>query len=151
MFRSSILRLMRSQLYERVDKWTHESWSNFNHKKHISNTFIRTFIFSIILFRKYKNIFTFLHTHTKLKIPFPHHIYFIALLFTLLHLIFILLTFTPCAWQPLGGVGDTRQENCFVGCLKKNDETFFDCFPRVRYKSRVSSWRKFTPYTTLYT
>jgi hypothetical protein len=44
------------------------------------------------------------------KTCFPHHIYFIALLFILLHIIFIILIFTPYAWQPLGGVGDTRQE-----------------------------------------
>jgi hypothetical protein len=47
MFRSSILRLMPPQLYERVDKCTHELRSNFNHKKHLSNTFNRTFIFRI--------------------------------------------------------------------------------------------------------
>jgi hypothetical protein len=58
MFRSFILRLMPPQLYERVHKWTHEPRSNFNHKKHLFNTFIHTFIFSINLFRKYKNIFT---------------------------------------------------------------------------------------------
>jgi hypothetical protein len=57
MFWSSILLLMPPQLYERVDKWTHDPRSNFNHKKHLSNTFIHTFIFSIKLFRKYKNIY----------------------------------------------------------------------------------------------
>jgi hypothetical protein len=46
-FQSSILRLMPPQIYERVDKWIHELQSNFNHKKHISDTFIRTLIFSI--------------------------------------------------------------------------------------------------------
>jgi hypothetical protein len=46
-FRSSILRLMPPQLYERVDKWTHKSRANFNHKKHLSDTFISSFIFNI--------------------------------------------------------------------------------------------------------
>jgi hypothetical protein len=107
MFRSSILRLMPPQLYERVDKWTHEPRSNFNHKKHLSNVFTHTFIFSIILFRKYKNIFTFLHTHTKPKNTFPasyllycicyllylhcHHIYF-----TYIHT--LCLTTTRWSW-----------------------------------------------------
>jgi uncharacterized membrane protein YdbT with pleckstrin-like domain len=98
-FRSSILHLMPSQLYERIDKWTHEPRSKFNHKKHISNTFTRTFIFNIILFQKYKKIFTFLHTHTKPKNTFPASyllycivIYFIALSSYLfyLHLDFVL-------------------------------------------------------------
>jgi hypothetical protein len=67
MFRSSILRLMPPQLYERVDKWTHEPRSKFNNEKHLSNSFIQTSIFSIKLLRKYKNIFTSLHSHTKPK------------------------------------------------------------------------------------
>jgi hypothetical protein len=70
MFWSSALHLMPPQLYERVDKWTHETRSNFNHKKHLSNACTCTFIFNIILFRKYKNIFTFLHTHIKPKNTF---------------------------------------------------------------------------------
>jgi hypothetical protein len=66
-FRSSALRLMPPQLRERVGKWTHEPRSNLNHKKHLSDAFTHTFISSTILFRKYKNIFTFLHTQPKPK------------------------------------------------------------------------------------
>jgi hypothetical protein len=37
MFRSSILRLMPQQLYERVDKWTHEPGPILIIIKHLSN------------------------------------------------------------------------------------------------------------------
>jgi hypothetical protein len=67
-FRSSNLRLMPPQHHERVGKWTHKPRFNLNHKKHLSNAFTHSFIFNIILFRKYKNIFTFLHTQLKPKI-----------------------------------------------------------------------------------
>jgi hypothetical protein len=46
-----------SQLHEGVGNWTHEPRSNFNHKKHLSDAYTYAFIFSIILFLKYKNIF----------------------------------------------------------------------------------------------
>jgi hypothetical protein len=78
-FRSSALRLMPPQLRERVGKWTHEPRSNFNHKKHFSDAFTHSFIFSTILFRKYKNIFTFLHKTTKTQKHYYH------IIFTLLH------------------------------------------------------------------
>jgi hypothetical protein len=86
------------------------------------------------------------------KIPLPHHIYFIALLFTLFALsYFILFIFTSCTWQPLGGVGDTRQWSWFAGCLKTNNESFLGCSPRVRYETpsslvgKIYSW-----YNTLH-
>jgi hypothetical protein len=89
-FWSSTLRLMPPQLNERVGKWTHEPQSNLNHKKHLSDTFICTSIFSIKLFRKYKNIFTFLHTHTKPTniITASYLLYCIVIYFTVLHIIF---------------------------------------------------------------
>jgi hypothetical protein len=121
----------------------------------IRNTFptiLFTLLFSASFYSENtKNIFTFLHTHTKPKSTFPASYLLYCIVIYLLHLIFILLTFTPCAWQPLGGVGDTRQGNCFVGCLKKNDESFFNYSPRILYKYRVSSWGKFTLATTLCT
>jgi hypothetical protein len=132
MFRSSVLRLMPPQLYERVDKWTHESQSNLNHKKHISNAFTHSFIFSIILFWKYKNIFTFLHTQPK---PQKHHY---CIIFSLLHCyllyrnayhILFLLTFTPCAWQPLSGVGDTRTRNLIWRLLEEERQELLRLFP----------------------
>jgi hypothetical protein len=76
MFRSSALRLMPPQLNERVGKWTHEPQYNLNYKKHLSNTFICTFIFSTKLFQKY--IYFFAYT-TKIQ---KHHYHII---FTLLH------------------------------------------------------------------
>jgi hypothetical protein len=90
MFRSSALSLMPPQFNERVGKWTHEPRSNLNHKKHLSDTFICTFIFSSKLFRKYKNIFTSLHTQQKPKniITTSYLLYYIVIYFTVLHIIF---------------------------------------------------------------
>jgi hypothetical protein len=164
MFWSSILRLMPPQLYERVDKWTHEPQSNFNHKKHLSNTFIHTFIFSINLFWKYKNIFTFLHTHTKPQNTFTTFyklhislVYLSRIIFNLLHFyLFYWISYLFYLHSHLVldnhsmELGTQYKENCFVGCLK-NDASFYDCSSRVRYKPRVFSWGKFTLATTLYT
>jgi hypothetical protein len=92
LFRSSILRLMPLQLYERVDKSeSMNPQSNFNYKKHISNAFTRTFIFSIILFRKYNNIFTCLHTQSKRKNTFTTFYRLHTSLVYLSRIIFILL------------------------------------------------------------
>jgi hypothetical protein len=77
-FWSSILRLMLPQLHERVGKWTHKPRSNFNHKKHLSDAFTFTFIFSIILFRKYKKYLLLAYTTKTQK----HHY---RIIFTLLH------------------------------------------------------------------
>jgi hypothetical protein len=135
-FRSSALCLMPPQLHEKVGKWIHEPWSNLNHKKHLFDAFTFTSIFSTILFRKYKNIFTFLPTQPK---PKKHHYRIIFtllhyyLLYRIAHYFLFLLTFTSCAWQPLGGVETQEQENCFACCSKKNDESFCNCSPRVRY------------------
>jgi hypothetical protein len=89
-FWSSVLRLMQPQLNEKIGKWTHKPRSNLNHKKHLSNTFICTFIFSTKLFQKYKNIFTFLHTHTKPKNIFTasYLLYCIVIYFIVLYIIF---------------------------------------------------------------
>jgi hypothetical protein len=112
LFRSSILRSMPPQLYERVDK---SEPMNPDPILIIRNTFpthLHTFfIFSIILFRKYKNIFTCLHTQSKLKNTFTAFyglhislVFLSSIIFILLHCylfyayhIFILLTFTPYA------------------------------------------------------
>jgi hypothetical protein len=85
MFWSSALRLMPPQHQERVGKWTHEPWSNLNHKKHLYDAFTHLFIFIIILFRKYKTIFTFLHTQLKPKntITASYLLYCIVIYFTI--------------------------------------------------------------------
>jgi hypothetical protein len=64
-----------------------------NHKKDLSNTFTCTFIFSTKAFRKYKNIFTSLHTQLKPKniITIAYILYCIVIYFIILHIIF---TFT---------------------------------------------------------
>jgi hypothetical protein len=128
MFRSSILHLMPPQLFERVDKWTYEPRSNFNHKK---------------------NIFIFMHSHTKPKNTFPasYLLYFIVIYFIVYHIYFtyiqtLCLTTTWWSWGH-------KTKKLFLGCLTKNEESFFDCSPRVWYKPWVSSWEKFTLDTTL--
>jgi hypothetical protein len=75
---------MPPQFNKRVGKWTYEPRSNLNHKKHISKAFAYTFIFSIKLFRKYKNIITSLHTQPKPKniIPIAYLLYCIVIYFT---------------------------------------------------------------------
>jgi hypothetical protein len=162
MFRSSILRLLPPQLCERVEKWTHEPRSNFNHKKHLSNTFTCILISALI---KSENTKTYLLScnHTKnpkisLSYCFSciisldyflalHLLYCIVIYFIAFIFIFYLHS-TPCAWQPLGGVGDARQGDRLHD---ENEESFYDYSLRVRYKPRVPLWRKFTLATTLCT
>jgi hypothetical protein len=145
-FRSSALCLMPPQLHERVGKWTHEPRSNLNNKKHLSDTFICTFIFSTKLFWKYKNIFTYLHTHIKPK-------NFIAasyLPYCISHFIFYLRSHLMLDNHSVE-LGTQEQGICFADCSKKNHKSFCDYSPRVWYKPRVFSWGKFTFSTTLCT
>jgi hypothetical protein len=73
-----------------------------NHKKHLSNTLFALLFLALI---KYKNIITFLHSHTKPKNTFPASyllyctiIYFIAyhIYFTYIHT--LCLTTTQWSW-----------------------------------------------------
>jgi hypothetical protein len=73
-FWSSALCLMPTQLRERVGKWTHEPRSDLNHKKHLSNAFMDSFIFPKIQ----KHIYFLAHTTKTQK----HHY---RIIFTLLH------------------------------------------------------------------
>jgi hypothetical protein len=84
----------------------------------------------------YRNIIILLHCYLLYRIAY--------------HILF-LLTFTPCAWQPLGGVGDTRQGDFFASCFKKDEHSFFTVPREFDIKPRVLSWGKFTLATTLYT
>jgi hypothetical protein len=58
-------------------------------------------------------------------------------------MIFILLTFTPYALKPIGGVGDTRQGNHFVGCLTRMKRAFstvpreFDINPKFPHRENL--------------
>jgi hypothetical protein len=54
-------RFSKKKLY--VDKWIHEPRSNFNHKKHLFNTFIRT-LFSALI--KSENTKTYLPPTNKI-------------------------------------------------------------------------------------
>jgi hypothetical protein len=153
-FWSCALRLMPPQLHERVGKWTHEPLSNLNNKKHLFDAFIHSFIFSIILFRKYKNIFTFLHTQPKPKniIITSYLLYCIVIYFTVLHNIFYFYLHSHLMLDNHSvELGTQERGKYFAGCSKKNDGSFCGCSPRVWYKPRVSSWGKFTLATTLCT
>jgi hypothetical protein len=131
MFRSSILRLMPPQLRERVGKWTHEHRSNFNHKKHLSDTFTRSFIFSTILFRKYKNTFTFFHTQPKPKntITALYLLYCIVIYFIIFVIIFhftyfytLCLTTTRWSWGH-------KTRRLFCRLLEEERAEIFRLFP----------------------
>jgi hypothetical protein len=71
-------------------------------------------------------------------------IYFIAyhIYFTYIHT--LCLTTTRWSWGH-------KIRKLFCRLLKEERRVFFECSPRVRYKPRVSSWRKFTHATTLST
>jgi hypothetical protein len=64
---------MPPQLYKRLDKWTHEPQSNFNHKKHIFNA-SRVLLFSSLI--KSENSKTYLLSSTTKT---QKQLYFIAL------------------------------------------------------------------------
>jgi hypothetical protein len=105
---------MPPHLYERVEEWTHEPLSNFNHKKHL----LLDFAFSaLIKSENTKNIFTFLQLQPKPKTSLLTCIslLYIFILFSCILFIycyFILLIAKPCAWKPHGGVGGIRQRTC---------------------------------------
>jgi hypothetical protein len=95
-----------------------------------------------------------------LKTPLPYCIsyiivlvYFIGLLFILFYCIVILfyLHSTPCAWQPLGGVGDARQVECFAGRLTRTKRDFLTIPQEFDINPELSLWGKFTLATTLCT
>jgi hypothetical protein len=161
MFRSSILRLMPPQLYERVGKWTHEPQSNFNHKKHFSNAFARTFIFSIILFQKYKNIFTFLHTQSKSKNTFTAFyklhislVYLSRIIFTLLHCYYFIL-FYLYSHLVLDNhsveLGIQDKEIVLHVAWRRTVRAFLTVPWEFDIKPSVPSWGKFTLAITLCT
>jgi hypothetical protein len=130
-FRSSALCLMPPQFNQRVGKWTHEPRCNLNHKKHLSNTYACTFIFSIKLFRKYKNLFTSLHTQPKPKniITIAYLLYCIVIYFTILHIIFtftyihtLCLTTTRWSWGH-------KNEELFCRLLEEEQVELFRLYP----------------------
>jgi hypothetical protein len=126
-FRSSALRLMPPQYHERVGKWTHEPQANLNHKKHIFNAFTHSFIFSQHHF--IPKIEKYIHSlaHTTKTQKHHYHIIFILLhcylLYRTAYHILILLTFTPCAWQPQ----DTKRLFCRL--LEEERAEIFWLFP----------------------
>jgi hypothetical protein len=156
MFWSSILFLMPPQLYERIHKWTHEP-SPILIIRNTFQTLFHALLFLALI--KSENTKTYLLSCNHIenpKTPLPYFfsrilalVYFIAsyLFYCICYLfIFIFntlcLTTTRCSW----GRKTTR-----LFCSGENEESFFDCSPRVQYKTRVSSCGKFTLSTTLCT
>jgi hypothetical protein len=85
-------------------------------------------------------------------------VYLIRIIFILLHLLFILLHLhiyftyihTLCLTATRWSWGH-KTRKLFCRLLDENEESVFNCFPKVRYKPRVSSWEKFTLARTLCT
>jgi hypothetical protein len=152
-FRSSPLCLVPPQLHERVGKWTHEPQSNFNHNKHLSNAFSFTFIFSIILFWKYKNIFTFLHTQPKPKnnIMASYLFYCIVIYFTVLHIIFNFTYIHTLLDNHSMELGTQDKEVLLQVAWRRRIRAFATVPREFDIKPRVPSWRIFTLDTTLCT
>jgi hypothetical protein len=146
-FRSSALRLMPPQHRERAGKWTHEPRSNLYHKKHLSNAFTHSFIFSIILFRKYKNIFSFLHTQPRSKNTITASYLFYCICYDIpfyLHLYLVLDNHSV----ELG----TQDKEIVLQVACRRMSGAFSTVPReFDIKPRVLSWGKFTLAITLST
>ena len=111
----------------------------------IINTFyllLSTFTFSALI--KFENTKIYLLLAITTKNPKRTLLYRFRLVssFVYLHislllfyiLLFTLLILKPCAWQPHGGVGETRQLFCFVGCWKRLERSIAARSLRVRYK-----------------
>jgi hypothetical protein len=97
--------------------------------------FICTFIFSTKLFRKYKYIFTSLHTHTKPKNTFTTFyklhtsiVYLSRIIFILLHILF-LLTFTTLCLTITRWSWGYKNEELFCRLLEEEREELFRLFP----------------------
>jgi hypothetical protein len=146
-FRSSILRLMPPQLHERVGKWTHEPRSSFNHKKHLSDAFKHSFIFNIIFFRKYKNIFTFLHTQLKPKNTITASYLLYCICYHILFYLHLHLVLDNHSVE----LGTQDEEIVLQVAWRRTIGAFLTVPWEFDIKPRVLSWEKFTLATTLCT
>jgi hypothetical protein len=71
-------------------------------------------------------------------------IYFIAFV------IYFYLHLTPCAWQPLSGVGYARQGDCFAGCLTRTNRASMTVPREFDINPESPLWEKFSCYNTLH-
>jgi hypothetical protein len=145
---------MLPQLCERVGKWTHEPRSNFNYKKHLFDAFTHFFIFSTILFWKYKNIFTFLHTQPKPKntitasyLLYCIVIYFIAFVY---HISFYLLLHLVLDNHSVE-LGTQEKEIVLQVAWRRMSGAFSTVPREFDIKPWVLLWGKFTLARTLCT
>jgi hypothetical protein len=146
-FWSSALRLMPPQLHERVGKWTHEPRSNFNHKKHLSDSFTYSFIFSTILCWKYKKHIYFLAHTTKTQ---KHHyrIIFTLLYYYLLNCICYHILFYLYLHLVLDNhsveLGTQDVEIVLQVAWRRMSRYFSTVLQEFGIKPRVPLWGKFT-------
>jgi hypothetical protein len=149
-FRSSTLRLTTPYLYERVDKCTHEPLSIFKPLETTFSCFYSLLHFYILLNPKIPKILLFsaILYKTQKQLSFTTLVYFLVLVYFLLFMFCYLFCVAvlipkPCAWQPLGGVRDTRQRRCFAGCLTTTIGAFstvpyeFNIKPRVTLVGKI--------------
>jgi hypothetical protein len=131
MFRSSILCLMLPRL--RIDKWTYEPRSNFNHKKYLSNAC--TCILNSYLIKS-ENTKTYLLSCNHIKnpkTPLPYCISRILAQITLLYCYlfycicyYILLTFNTLCLTSTRWSWGCKTSRLFCRLSDENEESFFD-------------------------
>jgi hypothetical protein len=144
--------LNATTLCERVDKWTHEPRSNLI----ITNTFplllFTSLILALIKYGNHKNTFPFAITlKTQKQLYFTALVYFLSLVFfSSYFILFVVLISKTCAWQPLGGVGDTRQGTYFAGCLTRIERDFLTVSWEFDNNPKSSLWGRFSCYNTLH-
>jgi hypothetical protein len=80
-----------------------------------------------------------------------HHIYFIAFVIYLIAYSYLFSLHSHLMLDNHSVGLETQDKDIVCRLLDKNEESFFDCSPRVRYKPWVSSWEKITLATTLCT
>jgi hypothetical protein len=153
MFLSSILRLMPSQLYERVGKWMHKSRSNINHKKHLSDAFTYAFFLASFYSENTKHIYFLAYTTKTQK----HHY---RIIFILLHCcIPYSIAYHILFYLHLNLVLDnhsvelgTQDKEIVLQVAWRRMIGAFSTVPReFNIKPWVPSWGKFTLATTLCT
>jgi hypothetical protein len=125
----------------------------------IRNTFptlARVFLISSLIKSKNTKHIYFLAIISKTPLPYCISriialVYFIASYLFYCICYFILLTFNTLCLTTIRWSWGCNTRSLFCRLPDENEERFFECYPRVRYKPWVSSWGKFTLATTLCT
>jgi hypothetical protein len=145
MFKSFALRLMPPQLYERVDKWTHEPWSNPTH------------LHTLLFLASFKSKNTKTHLLSCIHLQNPK--YLSRIISTLLHCYLLYLHHHILFYLHLHLVldnhsvelGTQHKEVVLQVAWRRTMRAFSTILREFDIKPRVPSWGKFTLSTTLYT